>query len=110
VSRSFLFFLLVITLTACSTTQGSATKGTYPSSVAWNDAIYGVSFGEVPATNIGKEIGEIKHMVVPMPKKNGESNDKLGKLYEIKGKEAQDKLALKVNGNYLEVHKVGPIN
>ncbi|MFC5647550.1 hypothetical protein ACFPYJ_00085 [Paenibacillus solisilvae] len=84
-------------------------KSSYPSSVAWNDSLYGVSFGEVPSTKIGKEIGEIKHLVVPMPKKNGDSNEKLGKLYEIKGKESQDELALEVNGTYLEIHKVGSL-
>jgi hypothetical protein len=49
-------------------------------------------------------------MVVPMPKKNGDSNEKLGKLYKIKGKETQDELVLEVNGSYIEVHKVGAIN
>lgn len=108
--RFFLIYFFVITLTACSNTQGSTTKGSYPSSIAWNNALYGVSFNEVPSTNIGKEIGEIKHIVVPMPKKNGDSNEKLGKLYEIKGKETQDELALEVNGSYLLVRKVAPIN
>lgn len=106
--RFLLFLLLVLTLTACSTTNN---KGSYPSSVAWNDSLYGVSVGEVPSTKIGKEIGEIKHLVVaPMPKKNGDSNEKLGKLYEIKGKESQDALALEVDGTYLEIRKVGPLN
>ncbi|KRE34897.1 lipoprotein [Paenibacillus sp. Soil522] len=108
--KSFLFLLLVLALTACSTTHGSNNKSSYPSSVAWNDSLYGVSFGEVPSTKIGKEIGEIKHLVVPMPKKNSDSNEKLGKLYEIKGKESQDELALEVNGTYLEIHKVGSLN
>ncbi|WP_261300471.1 hypothetical protein [Paenibacillus andongensis] len=85
-------------------------NGLYPSAIAWYDTLYGVSAYEVASNDIGKELGEIKRIVVPMPKNNGDSNDKLGKLYELNSKQHFEALALESNGHYFEVHVLGPLN
>ncbi len=68
-----LFF--VIFLTGFLSNIEGALASTYPSAIAWNNLLYGLSTEEVDNKNIGNEIGKIKHQRTPMPKKNGESNE-----------------------------------
>ncbi|MDQ8738576.1 hypothetical protein, partial [Paenibacillus sp. LHD-38] len=79
--------------------------------VAWNNLLYGLSTEEVDNKDIGNEIGKIKRQRTPMPKKNGESNEKLvgSLLFEIKGADTQDVIAVKVNDKFVKASKLGPI-
>ncbi|MDQ0887900.1 hypothetical protein QFZ81_002988 [Paenibacillus sp. V4I9] len=111
-SKFISIIMLMLTITGCSSASSTAVsnKGSYPSAIVWHDTLYGVSAYEVASKDIGKELGEIKQIVVPMPKNNGDSNDKLGKLYELKSKQNFEVLALESNGHYFEVHILGPLN
>jgi hypothetical protein len=46
-----------------------------------------------------------------MPKKNGESNDKPAGslLFEVKGTDSQELIAVKVNDKYFSASKLGPL-
>jgi hypothetical protein len=95
-------------LSGCS--QG-AKSSSYPSVVAWNNILYGLSAEEVPVQDIGKEIGKIERRSTPMPKKNGESNDKPAGslLFEVKGTDSQELIAVKVNDKYFRASKQGAL-
>lgn len=60
---------------------------------------------------IGSEIGKIERQRTPMPKKNGESNEQLvgSSLFEIKGAEIEDAIAVKVNDKFFKASKFGSI-
>lgn len=107
------FFLLffVIVLTGVSSNIEGALASTYPSTVAWNNLLYGLSTEEVDNKDIGNEIGKIERQRTPMPMKNGESNEKLvgSLLFEIKGADTQDVIAVKVNDKFFKASKLGPI-
>ncbi|MDF2650108.1 MAG: hypothetical protein K0Q73_5913 [Paenibacillus sp.] len=106
------FFFLIIVLTGLSSNTEGALATSYPSAVAWNNLLYGLSIEEVDIKDIGKEIGKIEHQRAPMPKKNGESNEKpVGSvLFEIKGLDTQDVIAVKVNEIFFKASKLGPIH
>lgn len=106
-----LMMLSVAVLTGCSQSIGSKSSSTYPSAVAWNNSLYALSVVEVPVDEVGAEIGKIDRRTSPMPKRNGESNDKpVGSLlYEMKGKDSQAEIAVKVNEKYYSASKLGPL-
>jgi hypothetical protein len=106
-----LIFLSLAMLAGCSQSMRPETSSSYPSAIAWNDSLYGLSVTEVPVQEIGKGIGKIDRKTNPMPKKNGESNDKPvgSQLYEIKGKESQEIIAVKVYDKYFQASKLGPL-
>lgn len=88
-------------LTGCSQNDGKSSSS-YPSAVVWNNILYGLSAEEVPIQDIGKEIGKIERRTTPMPKKNGESNAQAvgSQLFEIKGIDSKQAIAVKVNEKY----------
>jgi hypothetical protein len=88
-----------------------ALASTYSNTVAWNNLLYGLSDEEVDNKDIGNAIGKIERQRTPMPKKNGESNEKLvgSLLFEIKGADIQDVIAIKVNDKFFKASKLGPI-
>lgn len=100
-----------IVLTGVSSHAGGVSASSYPSAVAWNNLLYGLSIEEVDFKGIGKEIGKIERQRAPMPKKNGESNEKpVGSLlFDIKGADSQDVIAVKVNDKFFRASKLGPI-
>ncbi|UUZ86264.1 hypothetical protein LJK88_24355 [Paenibacillus sp. P26] len=98
--------LILAILTACST---SATSSSYPSAFAWNDAIYGISAEEVPESEIGRKLGEIRHIVRPKPRKNGDSNEKTGSIYEILGSDHNEVLAIHYKDTFYKASKNGPL-
>jgi hypothetical protein len=105
--KYFILFSIAV-LTGCS----QPTSSSYPSVVAWNNILYGLSVEEVPIQDIGKELGKIeRRSAPPMPKKNGESNDKpVGSLlFEVKGTDSQELIAVKVNDKYFRASKLGPL-
>jgi hypothetical protein len=104
-----LFFIIVITGFSSKTEAVSAS--TYPSAVAWNNFLYGLSAEEVEIKDIGDEIGMIQSQRAPMPKKNGESNEKPAGslLFEINRVDTEDAIAVKVNDKYFKATKLGPI-
>ncbi|MFC5650627.1 hypothetical protein ACFPYJ_16140 [Paenibacillus solisilvae] len=106
----FLLFFVII-LTGFLLNIEGALASTYPSAVAWNNLLYGLSIEEVDNKVIGNEIGKIKRQRTPMPKKNGESNEKLvgSLLFEIKGADTQDVIAVKVNDKFFKASKFGQI-
>lgn len=71
--KFFLLFFVIVSVFS-SNIEGALTS-TYPSSVAWNNLLYGLSTEGVDNKDIGNEIGKIERQRTPMPKKNGESND-----------------------------------
>ena len=79
--------------------------------MAWNNILYGLSASEVSVQDIGKQIGQIERRMTPMPKKNGDANDKpVGSLlYEVKGFDANDVIAVKVNDTYFQASKLGAL-
>lgn len=107
------FFLLffVIVLVGFSTNMHDALASTYPNTVAWNNLLYGLSREEVDIKDIGNEIGKIERQRTPMPMKNGESNENLkgSRLFEIKGTDTQDVIAVKVNDKFFKASKLGSI-
>ncbi|NIK70787.1 MULTISPECIES: hypothetical protein [unclassified Paenibacillus] len=112
--RMIFLVLLVSFLAAGCSNNGSNSSDSYPSAVAWNNILYGYSIEEVSVEEIGKQIGEIKRQVTPMPKKNGDSNDRRlptgSQLFEISGKDHNQEMAIKVNGKYFKASKLGPLN
>ncbi|KRE35618.1 hypothetical protein [Paenibacillus sp. Soil522] len=108
----FLLFFVVV-LTGLSSITEEALASTYPSAVAWNNFLYGVSVEEVDTKDIGNEIGKIERLRDPMPKKNGESNDirtPVGSLlFEINGADTQDVIAVKVEDKFFKASKFGSI-
>lgn len=83
----------------------------YPFAIAWHDVIFARTNEIVPSQQIGKEIGVIERTKIPMPKKNGDSNEAIigSKLYEIQQEDQQNKIALKVNDQYYLATKLGPL-
>lgn len=100
-----------IVLTGVSSHAEGVSASSYPSAVAWNNLLYGLSIEEVDFKDIGIEIGKIERQRAPMPKKNGESNEKpVGSLlFEVKGADSQDVIAVKVNDKFFRASKLGPI-
>ncbi|MCL6604619.1 MAG: hypothetical protein K6T94_17285 [Paenibacillus sp.] len=110
--RHLIIIMVSITLlTGCSLFTGGKTSSSYPYAVAWNDILYGLSTAEIPLQDIGKEIGKIKRIKMPMPKRNGDSNDSpVGSLlFEVKGTDAEEVIAVKVNDKYFRATKLGPL-
>ncbi|MGO4699590.1 hypothetical protein AB4Z50_35790, partial [Paenibacillus sp. 2TAB26] len=95
-----------------SDNNGSNSSSTYPASVAWNNTLYGLSKEEVPIEEVGKEIGKIERKTTPMTKKNGDSNEVPAgsTLFEVKGKDPHEVIAVEVNDKYVIATKLGPIN
>ncbi|WP_308639546.1 hypothetical protein [Paenibacillus silvisoli] len=110
--RTILIVLLVSFLAAGCSDEDSNSTSIYPNAIAWNNILYGLSIEEIPAEEIGKEIGKIERRTTPMPKKNGDSNDVPtgSKLYEIKGKDPNEVIAVKVNDIYYDASKLGPLH
>lgn len=112
--RMILLVLLVSFLSAGCSVQNKESNSSYPSAVAWNNVLYGYSIEEVSIEEIGKEMGKIKRQVTPMPKKNGDSNDLRiptgSSFFEIKGKDPNQVIAIKVNDKYFKALKLGPLN
>ncbi len=106
-----LILFSIAVLTGCSQNTAEKTSSSYPSTVAWNNILYGLSAAEVHVKDIGKEIGKIERRIAPMPKQNGDSNDKpVGcLLFEVKGTDAQDLIAVKVNDKYFRASKLRPL-
>lgn len=100
-----------VTLTGCSHISENESSNSYPSSVAWNNILFGISIEEVSVQDIGKEIGTIKKIRSPMPLKNGESNDTpVGSLiFEVNGKNVNEFIAVKVKDKYLSATILGPL-
>ncbi|RAP77246.1 hypothetical protein [Paenibacillus montanisoli] len=110
--KKFLLLFFVIVLTWFSSNIEGAFASTYPSSVAWNNYLYGLSVEEVDSKDIGNEIGKIKRQRTPMPKKNGESNEKHhvgSSLFEIKGVDIKDAIAVKVDEKFFKASQIGPL-
>lgn len=109
--RLKLFILFFVIVSVSSSNIEGALASTYPSTVAWNNLLYGLSTEEVDNKDIGNEIGNIERQRTPMPKKNGESNEKLvgSLLFEIKGVDTLDVIAVKVNDKFFKASKLGPI-
>ncbi|WP_152619462.1 hypothetical protein [Cohnella kolymensis] len=115
--KRIIIILCVLTIiTACSgkgglISNGSESSSSYPSAVAWNNTLYGLSIAEVPVKDVGKELGRIDRVQSPMPLNNGESNDKpVGTtLFEIIGKSTQEEIAIKVGDVFFSASKLGPL-
>ncbi|MCK9859351.1 hypothetical protein [Paenibacillus sp. ATY16] len=110
--RMIVLVLIVSFLLAGCSVQNKESSSSYPSAVAWNNILYGYSIEEISIEEIGKEIGKIKRQTTPMPKKNGDSNDlriPIGSiLFEIKGKDPNQAIAIKVDDKYFKASKLGP--
>jgi hypothetical protein len=88
-------------------------------SVAWNNSIYVVTDEKLTSQEIGSEIGLIKRQVSPKPAENGDiaRNTSDGpaisgvKLYEIKGIDSKDAIALYFKDNaYNKCKYLGALN
>lgn len=92
----FILMLFLILLGGCKKGQMSL----YPSVIAWNDSIYGVSVEEVPEENIGKQLGEVKRVKKPVPVENGDANFiSIGsKVFEIKDVDIKTAVAVEKEG------------
>ncbi|WNQ12173.1 hypothetical protein MJA45_03735 [Paenibacillus aurantius] len=106
--------LLLSLLAGCSLdarTSGKGSSGSYPGAVAWNGSLYGLSVTEVPAENIGRELGSVQKQVTPMPRHNGEANSmETGTLFfEIKGTDPGEAVAVEKEGRYYHARKMGPL-
>lgn len=101
------------TLLSCGAKRESTSvkNSTYPSAVAWNDIIYGVSVSEVSKNELGKQIGEVKRINEPMPVENGDSNNTAveSKIYEIIGVDLKESIAIEKDGKIYKAIKNGPL-
>ncbi|WP_223068303.1 NisI/SpaI family lantibiotic immunity lipoprotein [Paenibacillus caui] len=107
--RLLLIMLLTIfVLAGCSAQRPEG--GSYPSTVVLNNIQYGLSVEKVTQDKIGNQLGVVKRIVQPMPKENEESNEAPvgSKLYEIKGIEPNEAIAVEINGEYRKAYKNGP--
>ncbi|MDR6879302.1 hypothetical protein [Bacillus sp. 3255] len=107
----FMILFFIAVLTGCSPNTEAESSSIYPSAIAWNNVLYGLSSEEIAIHDIGKEIGKIERRIAPMPKKSGDSNDKpVGSLFfEVKGTDVQEVVAVKVNDKYFKASKLGPL-
>jgi hypothetical protein len=107
-----LLFFIIIVLTGVSLNVDEVFASTYPSSIAWNNSLYGLSAEEVNSKDVGIEIGKIKRQRTPMPIKNGESNEKQyvgNSLFEIKGVDIEDAIAVEIDDKFFKASPVGPL-
>lgn len=90
---------------------GEVFAESYPRAIALNNSVYLVTDVELNINDIGKEIGKIEHQRVPMPKKNGESNDTpVGSLiFEIVDTNTQEAIAVKINSKFYFASQISPI-
>lgn len=104
--KYLIFILLSITLLASCSNDAE-----YPFAIAYNDVVFARTNEEIPSQQIGKEIGAIERTTIPMPKKNGDSNEAIigSKLYEIQQEDSQNKIAIKLNDHYYIATKLGPL-
>lgn len=93
-------------------TSGCSNNKEFPNSISLNNLLYGISVEEIQSENIGKEIGQIRHLRKPMPKSSEESNfAPIGsKLYEIIGTDSTDAIAVKLDGKYFKSIYLGKID
>ncbi|CAM4513622.1 hypothetical protein [Paenibacillus typhae] len=106
--KVFLILLCISLITGCSKEHSSS----YPSSVAINNNMYGLSNTTLKIQDIGEEIGPIEKITHPMPTKNGESNEvPVGStLYMINGVNMDEAIAVKVDEEYYKATKNGPLS
>lgn len=64
-----------------------------------------------PSDNIGNQLGEVKRESEVMPKANEEANDTPvgSKLFEIKGIDPSEAIAVEINGIYQKATLNGPL-
>lgn len=111
---SIIFFLSsTFVLMSCGAKQVNtgAKNSSYPSAVAWNNIIYGVSVSEVSKNELGKQIGEVKRNNMPMPIENGDANNTAvgSKIYDIKDTDSKDVIAIEKEGKLYKAFKNGPL-
>ncbi|MCQ4088330.1 hypothetical protein [Saccharibacillus sp. JS10] len=100
-------FLSIVILAGCSI----GSEETYPSVVSLDDTLYGLSVETVTQDDIGNQLGEVKRVATPMPGGNEEANDTPvgSKLFEIKGIESSEAIAVEVNGEYQKATRNGSL-
>ena len=101
-----LCLLLIVGLAGCVAKVGGNNA---PSSIAWNNLIYGPSGTEVSQSELGIQLGEIKRINKPMPVQNGDSNDiPVGsKFFEIKGIDINEAIAIERDGKVYKLINEG---
>jgi hypothetical protein len=104
----FTAFLAILLLAGCSSPQP---EGSYPKVVALNNILFGLSVEPITQNKMGNQIGVVKRLVQIMPKANEESNDAPvgSKLFEIKGIDSSEAIAVEINGKYRKAIKNGPL-
>lgn len=83
-----------------------------PVSIAWDNSIYSPSDMEIHQSELGKQLGEIKRIKKPIPVQNGDSNRiPVGsKIFEIKGIDTNDAIAIERDGKTYKFEKKGFLN
>jgi hypothetical protein len=112
VKKRYVRVVLIICLLSIFTLGGCKKAiGSYPNSIAWDNISYGVSTTEVSKDALGKQLGEIKRKKEPTPIKNGDANDTPvgSKLFEIKGIDAKEAIAIEKNGKVYKAIQNGPL-
>jgi len=108
----------VITITLCLLSMllsaGCNTKsidGSYPTAVVWDNKSYGLSVTEVTKSELGNQLGEIKRIKEPIPLENGDANNTTvgSKIFEIKGIDTKEAIAIEKNGKIYKAIKNGPL-
>jgi hypothetical protein len=104
-----LCLLLIVGLGGCTTKTGDNNA---PSSIAWNNLIYGPSGTEVSQSELGKQLGEIKRINKPMPVQNGDSNNMPvgSKIFEIKGIDINEAIVIEKDGKDYKFIKKDSLN
>ena len=100
-------FLTLLILAGCSQSEGA-----YPSVVAVNNTLYNLTVDTVTPDNIGTQLGEVKREAEVMPKANEEANSTPvgSKLFEVKGIDPSEAIAVEINGTYQKATLNGPLN
>ena len=90
----------------------NTSNSTYPNALAWDNISYGLSVTEVSKDELGNQLGEVKRIKYPMPIENGDANTTPvgSKIYQIKGIDIKEAIAVENNGKTYKATKNGPLN
>lgn len=109
ITAAAIAFLCICLLFLLFTLSPKKDAVTPPVSIGWNSSIYGPSGDKLSKSELGNQLGEIKWINEPMPTENGDSNNDYipvsSKIFEIKGIDIKEAIAIEKNDAYYKFVK-----